>query len=247
MVRLHTDKRVDRKDKVSTKSFTQGYRRGDWSRRGGRSKNLINEEKGRVAVYLAFGRRACIIFTRDEGRAEGLLGCQVRERWKTGEIKRFVKQTSNRCITRWRVDANRRMSFLAAPNRVPLPDIPSVAFYLYHFSPSVSLFRAYILPFSRKSLRDLSKTARRFFSRGEIMSFATKGEDYTLTRFDNKRFFVKKGREEKKTAGRNFIFAILGVSSGKNCFRRSLEIFKNMRESILFRYFLSSLFFIVVR
>lgn len=138
------------------------------------------------------------------------------------------------------------MSFLAAPNRVPLADIPSVAFYFYHFSPSFSLFRAYILPFSRKSLRDLSKTARRF-STGEIISFATKGEDYILTRFDNKRFFVKKGREEKKTAGRNFIFAILGVSSGKNCFRRSLEIFKNMRESILFRCFLSSLFFIVVR
>lgn len=138
------------------------------------------------------------------------------------------------------------MSFL--PNRVPLADIPSVAFYFYHFSPSFSLFRAYILPFSRKSLRDLSKTARRF-STGEIISFATKGEDYILTRFDNKRFFLrKKGKGRgKKTAGRNFIFAILGVSSGKNCFRRSLEIFKNMRESILFRYFLSSLFFIVVR
>lgn len=93
MVRLHTDKRVDRKDKVSTKSFTQGYRRGDWSRRGGRSKNLINEEeKGRVAVYLAFGRRACIIFTR-RGTSRRVAG--MSSKGKTGEIKRFVKQTSN--------------------------------------------------------------------------------------------------------------------------------------------------------
>lgn len=89
------------------------------------------------------------------------------------------------------------MSFLAAPNRVPLADIPSVAFYFYHFSPSFSLFRAYILPFSRKSLRDLSKTARRF-STGEIISFATKGEDYILTRFDNKRFFLRKKGEERE-------------------------------------------------
>lgn len=43
------------------------------------------------------------------------------------------------------------MSFLAAPNRVPLADIPSVAFYFYHFSPSFSLFRAYIFSPSREN------------------------------------------------------------------------------------------------
>lgn len=105
------------------------------------------------------------------------------------------------------------MSFL--PNRVPLADIPSVAFYFYHFSPSFSLFRAYILPFSRKSLRDLSKTARRF-STGEIISFATKGEDYILTRFDNKRFFLKKGKgREKKLPAETLSSRFLAFLRGK--------------------------------
>lgn len=90
MVRLHTDKRVDRKDKVSTKSFTQGYRRGDWSRRGGRSKNLINEEKGRVAVYLAFGRRACIIFTR-RGTSRRVAGMSSKGKVEDGGDKTFRK------------------------------------------------------------------------------------------------------------------------------------------------------------
>lgn len=138
------------------------------------------------------------------------------------------------------------MSFLAAPNRVPLADIPSVAFYFYHFSPSFSLFRAYILPFSRKSLRDLSKTARRF-STGDIISFATKGEDYILTRFDNKRFFLRKkgkGREKKlpaETLSSRFLAFLRGkiVSGGV---WKSLKICANRFSFAAFfhHYFSSS-------
>lgn len=96
----------------------------DWP---GRSKNLINEEKGcwtSVYYYAIYpSPRGHVSFLRDEGRREGLPSKRRREGngrsleserergakyWKAEEeIKRFIKQDIESVLLHWRVDVNR--------------------------------------------------------------------------------------------------------------------------------------------